>query len=261
MASRANQPTIGGEPSGIRVTEPKSTTASRPSGRSRKLPGCGSVCSRWATSGAEKWNSESSRPAVSRSSREPRTMIVAERSTGHPFGNHEFRCAGHHPADEDLRIVGVGAGERALVVGLRRVVDLFQHPGAQLVKQRLELDARQQRPDQPAQSAELGEVGGQRFGRPGVLQLDCHLASVAPDGAVHLPDTGGRSRRCRRNPRTRTASRCRAAPTSAGAPGPVPSAGRCSAAWPAPRDRAQPGPPEAPPRTPTAPGRTSSRRP
>ena len=75
--SRASRPTMGSAPSGIRDTDPKSTMPSRPSLRSRKLPGCGSVCSARARSGAEKWNSAMMRPQVSRCSRVPSAMIFA----------------------------------------------------------------------------------------------------------------------------------------------------------------------------------------
>ena len=44
-ATRRIRPIAGGRPSGNRATRPKSTTPSRPSGSTLKLPGCGSACS------------------------------------------------------------------------------------------------------------------------------------------------------------------------------------------------------------------------
>ena len=45
VIARISPPNVGGSPPGMTRTEPKSSTPIRPSGSSRKLPGCGSVCS------------------------------------------------------------------------------------------------------------------------------------------------------------------------------------------------------------------------
>jgi hypothetical protein len=64
-----------GEPSGRWSTAPKSMTPSRPSGSSRKLPGCGSACSRPASTGPENRKRASSSDARSRCSWVPVAMI------------------------------------------------------------------------------------------------------------------------------------------------------------------------------------------
>jgi enoyl-CoA hydratase len=72
---RSSRPKNGGSPSGRWSTAPKSSTPSRPSSSSRKLPGCGSACSSPARAGPENRNRTSRMPARSRSSLLPSLMI------------------------------------------------------------------------------------------------------------------------------------------------------------------------------------------
>ena len=58
-----------------------------------------------------------------------------------PLRDDHLRRAGHHPGDDDLRVVGVRGGEGPLRVGLQAVVQLLDHPGLELGDERLDVQA------------------------------------------------------------------------------------------------------------------------
>ena len=83
-------------------------------------------------------------------------------------------------------------GERALVLRLAQVVQLLADPLAQLLDEGVHVLARGGDPQQAAQQPDVAQVGGDRLGDARVLHLDRDGAAVVGDGAVHLPDGGGR---------------------------------------------------------------------
>jgi hypothetical protein len=91
--------------------------------------------------------------------------------------------------DSGVRLVR--RGERLLAACLQPVVELLGHPRLELGHQRLGVQAGHQQAHQPAHPPDLVEVGEQ--GRPGagVLHLDGDLATVVPDGPVHLANGRG----------------------------------------------------------------------
>lgn len=78
--------------------------------------------------------------------------------------------------------------------GLQTVVELFRHAGPQFLEQGLEVQTGKEDAEHPAEPAELGEVGEQRFSRAGVLNLHRDVTAVLPDRAVNLPDGCRRGR-------------------------------------------------------------------
>ncbi len=99
-----------------------------------------------------------------------------------------------HVGDVDERVAAVGAGEGALALRLVLVVELLHHPQPQLLGDRLGVEAGGDRPREPHDHPGVAQVGLQRLGDPGVLDLDRHRAPVAEGGAVHLADRGGGER-------------------------------------------------------------------
>src|SRR3546814_203879 len=73
-------------------------------------------------------------------------------------------------------------------VGLHRVVELLDQPGAQLLDERLRLEAGEQHADGGEQQAGVVEVGPDRVAHARVLHLHRHRPAVVGDGAVHLAD-------------------------------------------------------------------------
>ncbi len=118
-----------------------------------------------------------------------------QRRAVHPLADQHVRGAGDHVGHVDIRVAGVGLGERVLRGGFQPVIEFLGHPVAQLVKQRLDVQPRHQQAEQPASPAELVEVADQRA--PGAWVLDLHRdpAAVVPDRLVDLADRGGRGGR------------------------------------------------------------------
>ena len=88
----------------------------------------------------------------------------------------------------------VGPREAALVLGLVLVVELLQHPLAQLVRDRLGVEPGRERLREPQDHAGVREVGPDRRVDARVLDLHRHLAAVVQHAAVHLADRRGRER-------------------------------------------------------------------
>ena len=126
--------------------------------------------------------------------RSPRQMIFESGVPSIHSLTRTWSVASDDMRDEELGVVGVGVGERLLRDGLEPVVEFFGDPLAQLVEQRLDVEPGHQHAEQPAQPAELGEVADQRLPGARVLDLHRYRAAVAPGGAVHLADGGGRGR-------------------------------------------------------------------
>ena len=101
------------------------------------------------------------------------------------------REAGHDFGHVDEGVLAVGAGEGALVLGLVLVVELLHHPLADLLGDRLGVEAGGQRAGQADDRAGVAKVGVERLGDPRVLDLDRDLAAVEQLGAMHLADRGG----------------------------------------------------------------------
>ena len=148
---RSSRPRKGGRPSGSRSTAPKSRTPSRPSASSRKLPGCGSACSRPARAGPENRN-RATAPARSRLGLLPSAMIGDSGVPSIHSVTNTWPVA-DDVRDEDVGVVAVRQRERSLRGGLQRVVELLGHPGPQLGEQRLDVEARHERAEQPRQPA------------------------------------------------------------------------------------------------------------
>ena len=170
------------------------------------MPGCGSACSSPARAGPENRNRVEQEPG-------PVPLLLGavaddlrQRGAVHPLGDQHVVGLGDDAGHEDVGVAGVRRGEGALRVGLQVVVELLGDPVAQLVEQRLDVEAGHQHAEQPAEPAELGEVAEQGLARARVLDLDGDRRGrrARPPGAP------GRSRRrpraCRRRLRTSPAS-------------------------------------------------------
>jgi hypothetical protein len=84
--------------------------------------------------------------------------------------------------------------EYALVIGLVTVVELLDHPVAQLGEQRFDLHARNDRLEQPAEPLQLPQVRAQCLAGARILHFDRDVTAVMPHRPVYLPDAGGRRR-------------------------------------------------------------------
>ncbi len=91
-------------------------------------------------------------------------------------------------------VVAVGARDRAVVLRLDLVVELLGDPLAQLAVERLDVEPGREPLDQRQQQREVAEVGLDRLGDAGVLELDRDLVAVERDRAVDLADRGGGER-------------------------------------------------------------------
>ena len=111
-----------------------------------------------------------------------------QRRAVHPLADQDVRGAGDHVGHVDVRVAGVGLGERVLGGGLQPVVEFLGHPVAQLVEQRLDLQPGHEQAEQPPGPAQLSEVADQRASRARVLDLHRDPAAVVPDRLVDLPD-------------------------------------------------------------------------
>ena len=163
-------------------------------GSSRKLPGCGSACSRPVRAGPEKRKRASSWPARSRCSVVP-SAITSD--SGIPSIHSVTSTCSDWCTTSGTTTSGSSANSAACscwASGLQLVVQLLGHPVAQLRDQRLDVHAGDQRAQQPGEAAQLGEVGQQRLAGARVLHLHRDVAPVVPHGPVHLPDRGGGGR-------------------------------------------------------------------
>lgn len=200
---RSEVPIVGGSPSGSRSTVPKSSTPSRhsstgPSGKSpassRKLPGCGSACSRPVRAGPEKRKRARSWPySVALFVGAVRDHL-GQRHPRHPLRHQHLVALVDHGRYHHIRIVGELLGVCPLGLCLQGVVQLLRHPVAQLGDQRFDVHARDQRTQQPGEPAQLRQIRQQRLTGARILHLDGHLAAVMPHRPVYLPDGGRRGR-------------------------------------------------------------------
>ena len=101
------------------------------------------------------------------------------------------REPGDHFRHVDEGVVAVGAGEGALVLGLVLVVELLHDPLAQLLGDRLGVEAGGDRLGQAHDRAGVAQVGVERLGDPRVLDLHRDRAAVEQLGPVDLADRGG----------------------------------------------------------------------
>ena len=74
--------------------------------------------------------------------------------------------------DEDERVVAPGARHRAVVLGLDLVVELVADALAQLLRERLDVEAGREALDQRQQHLQVAQVGLDRLGDARVLDLD-----------------------------------------------------------------------------------------
>jgi hypothetical protein len=88
-------------------------------------------------------------------------------------------------------MVAVGTREGALVLRLVLVVELLHHPFAQLFGDRLGVEAGGEGAGEADDRAGVAQVGVERLGDPGVLDLHRDDAAVEQLGAVDLADRGG----------------------------------------------------------------------
>ena len=116
-----------------------------------------------------------------------------ERDAVKPFADEHVVAGADHTWDADVRVVGVAGRESLLGGSFQPVVEFLGHPLPQLGEQRLDLQARHERAEEPGEAAQLAQIADQRPARARVLDLDGNLAPVGPDGPVHLADgRGGR---------------------------------------------------------------------
>ena len=99
-----------------------------------------------------------------------------------------------HVRHVDEGVVAVGAREAALVLRLVLVVELLHHPLAQLLGDRLGVEAGGEGLGEADDRAGVAQVGVERLGDPRVLDLHRDLAAVEQLGAVDLADRGGGER-------------------------------------------------------------------
>ena len=106
------------------------------------------------------------------------------------------------------RVSAPGARHRAVVLGLDLVVELVADPLAQLLRQRLDVEARGEALDQRQQHLQVAQVGLDRLGDARVLDLDRDGAAVERRRAVDLADRGGGERLLARTRRRRRRAAC-----------------------------------------------------
>ena len=82
------------------------------------------------------------------------------------------REPGDHFRHVDEGVLEVGAGEAALVLGLVLVVELLHHPLAELGGDRLGVEPGGEGAGEPDDRPRVAQVGVERLGDPGVLDLD-----------------------------------------------------------------------------------------
>ncbi len=127
----------------------------------------------------------------------PRQHLVEACADGQLGGQHPAAAEGiDHPGDPDERVALVAGGEQTLVLGLVEVVQLLDHALADLLHQRLRVEAPEQHAQDVAKQVGIGQVGGDGLIHPGVLHLHGHRLLEAVGGVhaqrpVHLADGGG----------------------------------------------------------------------
>ena len=92
------------------------------------------------------------------------------------------------------RVAAVRARDRALVLRLELVVELLGDPLAQLRVDRLDVQAGREPLDERQQQREVAQVGVDRLGDAGVLDLDRDRPPLVRHRAMDLADRGGRER-------------------------------------------------------------------
>jgi len=127
-----------------------------------------------------------SRAASSSSLTSPKALPWTNSDQHPPRGER-----GVHGGDEHERVAAERARDRALVLGLELVVELLGDPFAQLGEDGAHVEAGGQALDQRHQHDHVAQVGLDRLGDAGVLDLDRHVAAVARGRAVDLADRGG----------------------------------------------------------------------
>ena len=158
----------------------------------RKLPGCGSACSRPVRRGRVHQEPDEQQPVVVALLLGALADHPGQRAGAlHPLGDQHGAGLLHHVGHHDVVVVAELGGEGPLGLGLELVVELLDRARLHLGDQRADVEPRDERPEAAGDPAELAQVGGQGLGRAGVLHLDGHLAAVDPGAAVHLPDRGG----------------------------------------------------------------------
>jgi hypothetical protein len=91
-------------------------------------------------------------------------------------------------------VAAPAARHRAVVLGLDLIVELVADPIAQLVGQRVDVEAGREPLDQREQQLRVAQVGIDRLGDAGILDLDRHGTAVGRRRAVDLADRGRRER-------------------------------------------------------------------
>ena len=83
---------------------------------------------------------------------------LGQRHPLQPLRHQDLLALVHHGRHYDVRVVGELLGVRLLGLGLQAVVELLGDPVAQLGDERLDVHARDQRPQQPGEPAQLRQV-------------------------------------------------------------------------------------------------------
>ncbi len=111
-----------------------------------------------------------------------------------PLGDQHLVADRDHVRDHDVGVVAERVRERPLRLRLEGVVELVLRAGLELLHQRPDLDAGDQRADRAGEPGELTEVGLEGLAGSGVLHLHRDVAAVTPAALVHLADARGRGR-------------------------------------------------------------------
>lgn len=119
---------------------------------------------------------------------------VGERDPTHPLGHEHLIALVHHVGHHHIGVTRELRRVLALCLCFQSVVQLLGHPVAQLGDERLDVHAGDERPEQPGEAAQLGEVRQKGLARSRVLHLDGDSAPVVPHGSVYLADGGGSGR-------------------------------------------------------------------
>ena len=159
------------------------------------MPGCGSPAARRVCLSVPKKKRKMISPKRSRSA-SSRRLTSSKRLPVEELGDeHAAARAGRvHGRDEHERVVAPGARHRAVVLGLDLVVELVADPFPQLLRERLDVEARGEALDQREEQLQVAQVGLDRLGDARVLDLDRDRLALGRGGAVDLADRGGGER-------------------------------------------------------------------